>query len=199
MRHERFPARQGAKPLPFPGVTRRRRRRWSRSAQRLAILLVAGAAITGWRMADAMPVTEGMEAPEILSILDRQAPLTGADGEAVSGVHFGLCHSGGGRNCVVDGDTFWLAGEKIRIADIDAPETHPPNCDAEAAKGAAATRRLHALLNAGPFTLERIERDTDRYGRTLRIVARGRLSIGGQLVSEGLARPYRGGRREPWC
>lgn len=199
MRHERFPARRSAKLLPFPGVTRRRRRRWSRFTEQLAILLVAGAAITGWRMADAMPATEGIEAPEILSILDRQAPLTGIDGEAVSGVRFGLCHSGGGRNCVVDGDTFWLAGEKIRIADIDAPETHPPNCDAEAAKGAAATRRLHALLNAGPFTLERIERDTDRYGRKLRIVARGRLSIGGQLVSEGLARPYRGGPREPWC
>ncbi len=163
------------------------------------MLLIAAAATVGWRMADAVPVTEATGVTEILSILDRQAPLTAADGEAVSGVRFGLCHTGGGRNCVVDGDTFWLAGEKIRIADIDAPETHPPNCDAEAAKGAAATRRLHALLNAGPFTLEQIERDTDRYGRKLRIVARGRLSIGGQLVSEGLARPYRGGPRAGWC
>ncbi|MEY4891285.1 MAG: hypothetical protein RIQ75_2415, partial [Pseudomonadota bacterium] len=27
---------------------------------------------------------------------------------------FGKCHSGGGLNCVVDGDTFWIDGEKIR-------------------------------------------------------------------------------------
>src|SRR5687767_13525428 len=27
---------------------------------------------------------------------------------------FGLCHTGGGRNCVVDGDTIWLEGVKIR-------------------------------------------------------------------------------------
>src|SRR3546814_17282217 len=38
---------------------------------------------------------------------------------------FGLCSAGGGRDCVVDGDTFWFAGEKYRIADIDTPATHP--------------------------------------------------------------------------
>src|SRR3546814_7636950 len=37
---------------------------------------------------------------------------------------FGLCFTGGGENCVVDGDTFWIDGEKVRVADIDAPETH---------------------------------------------------------------------------
>src|SRR3546814_8565008 len=35
---------------------------------------------------------------------------------------FGLCFTGGGENCVVDGDTFWIDGEKVRVADIDAPE-----------------------------------------------------------------------------
>ncbi len=42
---------------------------------------------------------------------------------------FSYCHTGGGINCVVDGDTFWIGGEKVRIAGIDAPETHPPHCD----------------------------------------------------------------------
>src|SRR5687767_13991603 len=37
---------------------------------------------------------------------------------------FSLCHTGGGYNCVVDGDTIWLQGQTIRIAGIDAPETH---------------------------------------------------------------------------
>jgi len=111
---------------------------------------------------------------------------------------FGFCHTGGGTNCVVDGDTFWIHGAKVRIADIDAPETHPPRCPEEARLGAAATERLQALLNAGPVTLERHGRDTDRYGRQLRVVTRNGASIGEMLVAEGLARRWTG-RREPWC
>jgi micrococcal nuclease len=111
---------------------------------------------------------------------------------------FGLCHTGGGTNCVVDGDTFWIQGEKVRIADIDAPETHPPRCAEEADLGERATLRLQALLNAGPVTLASADRNTDRYGRLLRIVERDGRSLGEQLVSEGLARRWTG-RRMPWC
>lgn len=100
---------------------------------------------------------------------------------------------------VVDGDTFWLGGEKIRIADIDTPETHPPRCAHEAELGAKATRRLEALLNEAPFEIVPIGgRDEDRYGRKLRIVTRGGRSLGDVLVAEGLARTWTG-RREPWC
>lgn len=111
---------------------------------------------------------------------------------------FGFCHRGGGTNCVVDGDTFWFKGEKYRIADIDTPETHGPRCAAEGELGAQATRRLQALMNDGPFSLESGDRDTDRYGRSLRIVTREGESIGGMLVAEGLARSW-DGRRHPWC
>jgi endonuclease YncB( thermonuclease family) len=106
---------------------------------------------------------------------------------------------GGGINCVVDGDTFWFNGERVRVADIDAPETHPPRCPAEADLGNRATERLHELLNAGPFTLQSgSSPDEDRYGRKLRIVERNGRSLGSQLVSEGLARPWMGSR-QPWC
>ena len=111
---------------------------------------------------------------------------------------FGLCHTGGGRDCVVDGDTFWFAGEKYRIADIDTPETHPARCAEEAALGNAATERLRVWLNAGTFSLESVDRDTDQYGRKLRIVTRGGASVGDALVAEGLARRWEGYRR-PWC
>lgn len=111
---------------------------------------------------------------------------------------FSFCHSGGGTNCVVDGDTIWYQGDNIRIADIDTPETHPAGCATEAKLGAAATQRLQSLLNAGSFSVESIDRDTDRYGRQLRVLTRGGESIGGMLVGEGLARWYQGGRR-PWC
>jgi len=111
---------------------------------------------------------------------------------------FGFCHSGGGGNCVVDGDTFWFAGDKYRIADIDTPETHPARCAEEAALGEAATERLQTWLNAGAFSIESAGRDVDNYDRKLRIVTRGGTSVGSVLIGEGLARPWEG-RRRPWC
>lgn len=127
-------------------------------------------------------------------------PTTLAGGPAIvqSGRAFTICRTGGGTNCVVDGDTVWVDGVKIRVADIDAPETHPPRCESEAELGDRATRRLAELMNAGAFELRPLDRDEDRYGRKLRIITRNGKSLGDQLVSEGLARPWEG-RRRPWC
>jgi endonuclease YncB( thermonuclease family) len=58
---------------------------------------------------------------------------------------------------------------------------------------------MQDLLNAGPFTLVPIKRDVDRYGRKLRVVERDGESLGDMLVQQGLARPYGGGKRAPWC
>ena len=102
------------------------------------------------------------------------------------------------KHCVVDGDTIWFQGVKIRIADIDAPETHDPKCASEQALGDRATQRLIQLVNSGEVTLSSIERDEDRYGRKLRIVMVDGESVGDTLVGEGLVRWYEGGRR-PWC
>lgn len=111
---------------------------------------------------------------------------------------FSLCHAGGGYNCVVDGDTIWLKGQNIRVADIDAPETHEPRCSSEKALGDRATLRLQQLVNGGKVTLQSIDRDADRFGRKLRLVRVDGRSVGDTLVSEGLARWYSGGKR-PWC
>jgi len=126
------------------------------------------------------------------------SPADVAPARTAAAARFGLCHTGGGVDCVVDGDTVWIGGANVRIADIDAPETHPPRCAEEADLGERATLRLQALLNAGPITLAPADRDTDRYGRLLRIVERNGRSLGDQLVSEGLARHWTG-RRLPWC
>lgn len=136
------------------------------------------------------------EFPAALAEIARM-PSPPAPAEQFS-ARFGFCHSGGGTDCVVDGDTFWYAGEKYRIADIDTPETHPARCAEEAALGEEATERLAAWLNEGAFDLETIDRDTDRYGRKLRIVTRDGDSVGDMLVGEGLARRWEGYRR-PWC
>lgn len=108
---------------------------------------------------------------------------------------FHICGEGRRVTCVVDGDTFWHDGIKYRVADIDAPEVNNPRCGIEARLGRAATYRLAALLSAGAFELK--GQGFDRYGRTLATVTRSGHSIGGQLVSEGLARRW-GDRRE-WC
>ena len=112
---------------------------------------------------------------------------------------FQKCATGSRKACVVDGDTIWLDGQKIRIADIDTPEVSEPRCSSELALGNRATDRLLELINDGPFELKGWHgRDTDRYGRKLRVLVRDGRSLGDILVSEGLARTW-SGRREPWC
>ena len=51
--------------------------------------------------------------------------------------------------------------------------------------GEAAKYRLLSLLNEGPFGLKAGLRDEDKYGRKLRAVYRGSLSLGDVLVKEG--------------
>ncbi|MDA5193703.1 thermonuclease family protein [Govanella unica] len=117
-----------------------------------------------------------------------------SDGKA-----FPRCGHGPRINCVIDGDTFYFEGDKVRISSIDAPEISSPQCSREAKLGEQATQRLQEILNAGSFTLVRTEdRDRDKYGRQLRDVMRDGKSIGDQLVEEGLAHPWRGFKRS-WC
>ena len=99
---------------------------------------------------------------------------------------------------MVDGDTIWYRGDKIRLADINTPEVSQPACADEAALGAQARDRLTALLNAGAFSLEVEGRNIDRYGRLLRVVTRDGTSLGDLLVAEGLAEEWQG-RRGSWC
>ncbi|WP_436074088.1 thermonuclease family protein [Devosia sp. LjRoot3] len=111
---------------------------------------------------------------------------------------FSICAGPIRTNCVVDGDTFWFEGIKIRIADIDAPEISNPVCTEEAQAGELAKARLLDLLNADRFRLIAGSHDEDRFGRKLRIVARDNASFGEVLVREGLARRW-GDPDLGWC
>ena len=106
-----------------------------------------------------------------------------------------VCAPGPRSHCVHDGDTVWISGEKIRIADIDAPELNG-RCPNETALARKARARVVSLLNSGPITVRREGRD--RYGRTLAVVLVNGHSVGSVLVTEGLAREW-SGRQEPWC
>ena len=112
---------------------------------------------------------------------------------------FTLCSRANRTNCVVDGDTIHHDGVIIRIEGIDTPETHRAKCDSERALGMRATERLLELINAGPFDIvQKGRRDTDKYGRKLRVLERRGRSFGDTLIAEGLARPWEG-RRRSWC
>lgn len=126
------------------------------------------------------------------------AQLVGVGSSAGERVQFGLCVWGGGTNCVVDGDTIYLHGVKIRIAGIDAPETHDFKCADEKNLGDRATMRLQQLLNNGAIRLTSIDRDEDVYGRKLRNVSVDGKDVGDALISDGLARGYYG-RKTGWC
>lgn len=116
---------------------------------------------------------------------------------ALAGTAWAMPLCGGGKRitCVVDGDTLWLAGEKIRLEGIDAPEMDG-RCETERALARRATMRLAQLLAGGGIELRR--NGADRYGRTLATIDVDGRDVGERLVREGLARTWTG-RRESWC
>ena len=100
---------------------------------------------------------------------------------------------------MVDDDTIWYKGVKIRLASIDAPELHDYKCASELALGERSMRRLLELMNAGPFEVVLSgTRDEDKYGRKLREIRRDGTSLGQMLITEGLAAPWEG-RPHGWC
>ncbi|MFT4054600.1 MAG: thermonuclease family protein [Novosphingobium sp.] len=107
---------------------------------------------------------------------------------------------------VHDGDTLTLCTrEKVRIANIDAPEladsprckpqqrqrlagpNNPAWCDYDA--GERSRDALRSLLAVGRVTIERLGQD--RYGRTLAQVYVGDHDAGEYLIARRLARPWR--------
>ena len=97
-----------------------------------------------------------------------------------------------GNPRVVDGDTVWIDGTKIRLHGIDAPETKqecyrvdgsPYRC------GEAATDALRVLIGADPV---RCEGDTlDRYKRLIAICYSGTADLNAEMVRQGWALAYR--------
>jgi endonuclease YncB( thermonuclease family) len=101
---------------------------------------------------------------------------------------------------VIDGDTFRLeSGERIRIANIDSPETHrgQAKCRAEIALGQAAAARARALLDHRRVTFVRVGRS---YNRTVARVTLDGRDLGETLMAMGVARPWPHYARKPdWC
>lgn len=168
--------------IPFRDQ-RNKQREWSKERLGKAVAVLVGLCIGGTLAMPGSPV---------------RASSRGGLTSSIFSAEFAEC--GSVRiNCVIDGDTFYQNGRKIRIADINTPETHSPRCEHEEALGRKARTRLIVLLNEGEFELKGLPTsDSDAYGHDLRLVIRDGRSIGGVLVEEGLARPWTG-RRMAWC
>lgn len=139
----------------------------------------------------ALPVPAPVERP-----VEQPAQLSATRTAESAAFYFcGIRHD----NCVIDGDTFLFNGERILIADIDAPETKLAKCDEERSRGAHAKARLRELLNIGEFTLVDAAADfIDGEAGKRRLVMRNGRSLGGILVAEGLVMK-RARRPITWC
>jgi endonuclease YncB( thermonuclease family) len=112
--------------------------------------------------------------------------------------------SGGDRaarkvTCLVDGDTLWQNGVKMRLLDIDTPETFEAQCDRERQIGKKATERLRVLMSKGYRLADSGTKDrTSDHRNLVRIVLSDGRDAGQVLVKEGLAQPWpnKGNR---WC
>ena len=96
-----------------------------------------------------------------------------------------------GRARVVDGDSLALAGERIRLHGIDAPES-AQTCHAGGSRwrcGERATRGLRERIGGRTVTCE--ERDVDRYGRIVAVCRAGGEDLNAWMVERGLALAYR--------
>ena len=109
---------------------------------------------------------------------------------------FGHCYNHSGPNCVIDGDTIYLAREKIEIAGLDAPEIGAARCPAERTRGIEAAVTLLELLNRGDVKIASIEPDAD--GQLVRKLEVDGRDVAAAMVSADVAREIGGGRRS-WC
>ena len=106
---------------------------------------------------------------------------------------------------VVDGDTIdvnidlgfqiWHRG-RVRMAGIDSPESRTRN-KAEKVLGLASKARLKELLKGEKVSIK-CTKEKGKFGRILADVIVNDLSINQQLIDEGYAREYQGGKKIPW-
>ncbi|HYC98501.1 thermonuclease family protein [Brevundimonas sp.] len=102
---------------------------------------------------------------------------------------------------VIDGDTFVLDGETIRIANLDAPESgNGAECPAEAMLAVEATSALEEIARLWAVKAPTVERQgRDRYGRTLaRVSDPIHGDTGEAMIDKGWAVEWTGARFN-WC
>jgi endonuclease YncB( thermonuclease family) len=97
-----------------------------------------------------------------------------------------------GRASVTDGDTVEIAGKKIRLHGIDAPENGQTCKDQRGTEYRCGQRAAFALadkIGSGPVSCE--VRDIDRYKRFVAVCSQKGIDLNAWMVEQGHAIAYR--------
>ena len=109
---------------------------------------------------------------------------------------------------IFDGDTF-SAGVKldadveitvrVRLINVDTPEMNG-KCKAEKVMAQSARDLLATLIPRGTVVELKNIKDDKYLGRiNANVILPDGRDVGKVLIDSGLARPYSGGKRAPWC
>lgn len=110
---------------------------------------------------------------------------------------------------VIDGDTVQvdagadmppeLASIRVRLRDVDTPETWKPKCESERRAGKAATAFTKAALAEAGSIVIRNPAWGKYGGRVIANMVLDGQTLSAMLIAAGLGRPYSGGKRQGWC
>lgn len=100
---------------------------------------------------------------------------------------------------VIDGDTLAFGRERVRIANLDAPDVGShAHCALEQRRGEAARAFARAVIDRAAVVQVVDRQGIDRYGRTLARVLVDDRDFGRVMIAAGHGRPWRG-RSSDWC
>jgi micrococcal nuclease len=114
---------------------------------------------------------------------------------AARAAQFGQCYNSSGGNCVIDGDTIYVGGQKVGIAGIEVPKIADSKCEQERERGIDSAVRLADLLNRGKVVVGAPVREPD--GQVRHTVQVGDSDVGIAMIDAGAARQY--GDTNGWC
>ena len=108
---------------------------------------------------------------------------------------FNQCYAAAGPNCVLDGGTIYVAGQRVEIAGIEAPKIAEARCDREHDRGVEAATEMAMLLNSGRVSIGAPFRDST--GRTVRKVEVNGRDVALQMIGQNVAHEANSGLG--WC
>ncbi len=115
--------------------------------------------------------------------------------DAAAAAQFSQCYNAQGANCVLDGSTIYMAGQRVDIGGMEVPSIANARCQTEHDRGVEAAVGLVELLNSGQVTLGATMRDIS--GRAGRKVEVDGADVASKMIGRGLAREP--GSGSGWC
>jgi micrococcal nuclease len=104
---------------------------------------------------------------------------------------------------VIDGDTIEVCNasgpERIRIANLDAPESYRPACAKEKIAGIQAKQAAIQLFIRPNVNLDINRHSKDRYGRSVADVSVNGIDFRQHMIAEGHGVEWKFNEKHNWC